>query len=227
MQSYASPVTASPFGKFSLLRRFSLLICGMALCGLLATAAYLRPDRSGLGTHQQLGLQPCTIRTVFDLRCPSCGMTTAWAHFVRAEWALAASSSVSGTLLAAVACLAVPWTWAAAWRGRWMAVWPSEFLVLAFCITVMTVALSEWLVRLAIERDSRSKVHRDSINNQQLSLPDPESIQVLESGVHQEGWNASRYVVACGHCPGKPLRLRRHAGSIGILDWRESYPRRI
>ena len=49
----------------------------------LGAAVRLQPAREGLGTHQQLGLPPCTFRVLFDRPCPSCGMSTSWAHLVR------------------------------------------------------------------------------------------------------------------------------------------------
>ncbi|RMG03430.1 MAG: DUF2752 domain-containing protein, partial [Planctomycetota bacterium] len=52
----------------------------VGLAGLLVIAAVLRPSPTGLGTHQQLGLPPCTFRAMFGSRCPTCGMTTAWSN---------------------------------------------------------------------------------------------------------------------------------------------------
>lgn len=43
-------------------------------------AAILRPSAEGMGTHQQLGLPPCTFLWMTGFPCPFCGMTTSWAH---------------------------------------------------------------------------------------------------------------------------------------------------
>src|SRR5688572_23291029 len=110
----------SPFDKFSRWQRIALLLGGIALCGTLAVAGRLVPDRKGLGTHQQLGLPPCTIRQAFGMRCPACGMTTSWAHVVRGEWWSAMQCSVAGTLLALASIATAPWVIAAAIRGQWV-----------------------------------------------------------------------------------------------------------
>jgi len=69
---------------------------GFALAGLLAWAAsvalalWLVPAPSGLGTHEQLGLGPCAWHRIARLeRCPSCGLTTAFALWYRGRWAAA------------------------------------------------------------------------------------------------------------------------------------------
>jgi hypothetical protein len=54
-----------------------LLFIGAAL--VLVTAVLLEPDPSGVGTHQQLGLPPCVILSLFGIPCPLCGMTTSFA----------------------------------------------------------------------------------------------------------------------------------------------------
>ncbi len=51
----------------------------LGFAAVAATAAWLHPDPSGLGTHTQLHLPPCGLWAVFRRPCPSCGMTTAFA----------------------------------------------------------------------------------------------------------------------------------------------------
>ncbi len=55
----------------------TVLFIGATL--VLATATFLDPDPSGVGTHQQLGIPPCMILSHFGLPCPLCGMTTSFA----------------------------------------------------------------------------------------------------------------------------------------------------
>ncbi len=47
---------------------------------VLGVAAVLTPDPSGVGTHSQAGLPACPWIAFMDLPCPTCGMTTAFAH---------------------------------------------------------------------------------------------------------------------------------------------------
>jgi hypothetical protein len=51
---------------------------------LIGLSAWLTPDPSGIGTHQQLGLSACAILATSGVPCPMCGMTTTFslmAHF--------------------------------------------------------------------------------------------------------------------------------------------------
>jgi hypothetical protein len=43
-------------------------------------ASWMAPSPAGLGTHQELNLPPCGWIAAADLPCPTCGMTTAFAH---------------------------------------------------------------------------------------------------------------------------------------------------
>ena len=53
---------------------------------VIGLAIYLQPSPEGLGTHRQLGLGRCGMLVATGLPCPSCGMTTAFAHTVRGQW---------------------------------------------------------------------------------------------------------------------------------------------
>jgi hypothetical protein len=54
-----------------------IAICAAAILGV---AAWLEPSPSGMGTHHQLHMPACGWVVMFDMPCPSCGMTTAFAH---------------------------------------------------------------------------------------------------------------------------------------------------
>jgi hypothetical protein len=59
-----------------------LIAAGLAVCSavVLGVAAWLPASPTGLGTHQALNLPPCGWIAIADLPCPTCGMTTAFAH---------------------------------------------------------------------------------------------------------------------------------------------------
>ena len=115
----------------------------------LGLAVRLRPARGGMGTHQQLGLAPCTFRVLFGRPCPSCGMTTSWAHLVRGQVPSALRSNAGGTLLGIVAVAAVPWLVISAIRGRWLG-WTPNCIVLAWAaVATMLIILADWSIRLA------------------------------------------------------------------------------
>lgn len=60
--------------------RIGAAACASAILAVLCIAAWLRPDSAGHGTHQQLGLFPCGWVMALNKPCPTCGMTTAFAH---------------------------------------------------------------------------------------------------------------------------------------------------
>jgi hypothetical protein len=82
-----------------------LLVLMIAAVFLLAWM--LSPDDSGSGTHRQLGLPECLLLQATGVRCPTCGMTTAFAQFVRGHWASALQANPAGVLLALG--LAISW----------------------------------------------------------------------------------------------------------------------
>jgi hypothetical protein len=111
----------------------------------LVAASFLKPSAAGHGTHEQLGLPPCTMLAVTGHPCPTCGMTTALAAMAHAQWlpawraqpfgaalALAAAALVWGCLHVALfgsglarlgAKLLAPrilWIAAAAWAAAWI-----------------------------------------------------------------------------------------------------------
>ena len=117
----------------------------------LAVAASLEPDPRGHGTHQQFGLPPCTVYQVFGVRCPTCGMTTSWAHLVRGQvigaFAANAGGATSGLLVAACAA----WLVASAARGRWIGCLPSANAWAWIAVAVVAVTLVDWGVRMLIQ----------------------------------------------------------------------------
>jgi hypothetical protein len=135
-------------GRLALGLRLSLLSLGLVLLALLATAASLEPRASGLGTHEQLGLPPCTFYTWYRRRCPSCGMTTAWSHAVRGQIPAALRANVGGTLLAALAVAAAGWSLLSALGGRWLPGRPSDTLLVAASAVIVGVTLIDWAWRL-------------------------------------------------------------------------------
>ena len=81
-----------PLGRLGLAL---LALWGFALLGGFFVAYRLEPDPRGFGTHQRLGLPPCTIRTVFGVPCPSCGMTTSFANLAKGHFVHAARANTT------------------------------------------------------------------------------------------------------------------------------------
>jgi hypothetical protein len=118
------------------------------LVALLITASRLTPSPLGLGTHQRLGLPMCSIRVWYGIRCPSCGMTTSWAHLTRGH-ALAALKANSGGALLGLASIACgPWLLVSGLRGRWLIGPPHEWITLGIGLGIIAVTLTDWSLRL-------------------------------------------------------------------------------
>ncbi len=63
------------------------MFCGAVVAAILAVglSLHLDPDPRGYGTHEGLGLPPCGMKLLTDIPCPSCGMTTSFAHSARLQ----------------------------------------------------------------------------------------------------------------------------------------------
>jgi hypothetical protein len=130
--------------------RWALALAALGIAGVLATARGLEPDPRGYGTHVRLGLPPCQFCAVTGYRCPSCGMTTAFACVVRGRLGAAWRANPAGSLLAPLCAVLVPWLLAVAIGGR-----PWGFRTLDGPLTVLVVAavavsLVAWTVRLLL-----------------------------------------------------------------------------
>ena len=72
-----------------------------AIClSFLVVAAFLKPNPQGLGTHKQLGKPACGFYVRTGYPCPTCGMTTAFAHTVRGQLYQAFAVQPAGALAA-------------------------------------------------------------------------------------------------------------------------------
>jgi hypothetical protein len=131
-------------------QRLAMAAAGGLLMVLLFTASRLTPSPSGMGTHQRLGLPMCTIRVWYNLRCPSCGMTTSWAHLTRGNLAAAFRANAGGLLLGLASIAAGPWLLVSGLMGRWLWGPPHEWTALGVGLAIIAVTLIDWSVRLTM-----------------------------------------------------------------------------
>lgn len=133
------PVSRVLFGLWSV-----LLLSGFAV------AWGVEPDPRGFGTHERLGLPPCSFRAFVGQPCPSCGMTTSFANFVRGRFAAAAQANFAGFCLAVLCAAQIPWTWISIRTGRWWRIRHPDAALLKLLLGLTGLCLAEWIVRLSI-----------------------------------------------------------------------------
>lgn len=130
------------------LARVASVLWVVFLIGGFYIATTLEPNPEGLGTHQQLGLPPCSMRVLLGGPCPSCGMTTSFAHFVRGQFVKSAQANPAGLLLAIVCAVNIPWAGVMAITGKYRSGYPISELFLWTVGPITVVALVQWIVRL-------------------------------------------------------------------------------
>lgn len=125
-----------------------LTLWSLILLSGFGVALALEPDSRGFGTHEQLGLPPCTVRMISGLPCPSCGMTTSFSHFVQGEFVQAARANFAGLVLAVVCAAQIPWCWISVRQRRlWKVSRPETGLIWLLAV-LCAAGFLQWAVRL-------------------------------------------------------------------------------
>jgi hypothetical protein len=136
--------------KTRLIAAVVMLACGVPL----VASAWLSPDASGIGTHRQLGYMPCLIPAVTGYPCPTCGMTTAFAHAVRGRWFDAFRAQPMGWVLAVAAMAAVALSLAVLVSGRgWSVNWYRISPVKVILLVVLLFAAA-WVYKIMTLRSA-------------------------------------------------------------------------
>jgi hypothetical protein len=81
-------------------RRWFAAVAAVATGTLLLVAAWLEPSTDGHGTHTQLGLPQCGWVVSMGMPCPSCGMTTSFAHAANGNLLGSVRAQPAGAVLA-------------------------------------------------------------------------------------------------------------------------------
>jgi hypothetical protein len=121
----------------------------VALLIVLALARWVDPDPSGMGTHVQLGLPPCGFLELTGLPCPTCGLTTSFAHMARLQFTAALSAHWIGPPLFALTAITVA---LAAWgvaTARPFATVMKRLRVVRLLAIIAAAAVLLWLLRVA------------------------------------------------------------------------------
>jgi hypothetical protein len=129
----------------SLLYRLGAGCIVLACTGILALAFYIEPDPSGLGSHQQLHLPACGFYQRTGYPCPTCGMTTAFAHTIRGRLYQAWLIQPAGTLAALGCLLLALLSGYAALMGRKLDKMTENLNWYIILISAAAVILASWL----------------------------------------------------------------------------------
>src|SRR5262249_29719492 len=98
----------------------------------------------------QLGLPPCSFKVITGMPCPSCGMTTSFALFVRGDLWDSVQANFAGTFLAIMCFLYVPWAVGSIWRDKFLWIKSVETTFLRLLVTFMALMLTRWVVLLVL-----------------------------------------------------------------------------
>lgn len=145
----AAPATTSLAGAGSnAARRLAGAAIAAAAAAILGLAAWLEPSPTGLGTHTQAGLPGCPWVTFMDLPCPTCGMTTAFAHAADGDLVSSFLAQPFGAVLAIAAA-------AALFVGSWVAISGSDVIALLarqagprLGVAVVAGLLAAWVFKI-------------------------------------------------------------------------------
>ncbi|MBM4115498.1 MAG: DUF2752 domain-containing protein [Phycisphaerae bacterium] len=146
MEALARPILEA---RLSRGERFTSLVIGLAAAAPVVIAAFLRADPSGLGTHVQLGMPRCTWPTAMGITCPSCGMTTAFAHAAAGDLVASLRTQPMGFLLAVLATATAILGLLGAATGSRLGYWLCRSPGRAGWWAIGSIALASWLLTTA------------------------------------------------------------------------------
>jgi len=136
--------------KLTSAERVLVILGTVGIPVILGVALWLTPDPKGFGTHQQLGMPPCTFHILTGLNCPHCGMTTSFCWFARGRWRQSIQTSPAGFILATGLVLAWPWLMAVGVTGLWLGIQKPGKLFLLSSAGWLLLSLVFWVLRLIL-----------------------------------------------------------------------------
>jgi hypothetical protein len=133
--------------------RCLLVLMAVLFCVVFGVAIALNPytedgEARIWETHRQLGLPECTFKEMTGKPCPSCGMTTSFALFVRGDLVNSMRANFAGTILASFCLVMIPWGLASAWRSRYYWIVSLEWFIPRFIVIFFSIMLLRWGVVL-------------------------------------------------------------------------------
>ncbi len=130
--------------------RFLVAGIALAMLGLLVTAVILKPNPQGVGTHRAMGFQRCEFMARTGLPCPSCGMTTSFAWFVRGNWLASLYVQPAGFVLALL-CATTFWaSLYVALTGRPIQRLRHQLPAVLLVLSLMGIGIAGWAWKMFI-----------------------------------------------------------------------------
>jgi hypothetical protein len=116
---------------------------------VLAVAVSLDPRGRLYGTHSDLvGMGPCGMLVMTGLPCPTCGMTTSFAYFVRGQWLMSMYAQPMGFALALGTAVTLLTSLTVLVRGRWPRVqvlWLTPYRVF---LALLVLFVASWIFKI-------------------------------------------------------------------------------
>lgn len=126
--------------------RIALALVALGWVAVFGIAGWLKPDPRGMGTHEQLGLPPCTFYRVTGMPCPSCGMTTSFCQLVHGNLAKSLEANPVATLLAAAAMIGTPWLGISVIWGRRLGIKNYEVWMTRGVLLLLILMMANWII---------------------------------------------------------------------------------
>ena len=147
-------VEDDPPERLNIWVRGVLVFVALFLIAGFSLAVYLSPYKDDgsvrrMETHRQLGLPECTFKEKTGMPCPSCGMTTSFALFVRGDLWDSLKANWVGTILATFCLCLIPWSLVSVYRGRPLFFRSIELPISAGIIVLLSLLLIRWAIVLA------------------------------------------------------------------------------
>ena len=151
---YVRETTAAgrPASASTAFRRIAGALVAFGAAVILGLAAYLTPAEAGLGTHEQLNLPACAWVTLMDVPCPTCGMTTAFAHAANGDLLAAGLTQPLGLLLALGTAMALLLGTYVALTGSPIAGMLGRYFTARTAWLLAALALAAWLYKVLSHR---------------------------------------------------------------------------
>lgn len=132
----------------ALLDRLAFGAIALGAAAVLVVARLLAPSSGGVGTHRALGLPPCGFLVWTGVPCPSCGLTTAFAHLAHLELGPALRAHPLGLPLFVLALALVPLSVRAIVRGDALLPTIDRLAADRIALGLTLALLFTWLARL-------------------------------------------------------------------------------